>query len=69
MWSLSMTSVTSSVLVPGDGGGELEDGKTCRVAFLMRSYTEEAGERYGAQVEKGSIRTFLREWLEEQGTS
>lgn len=50
------------------GGGELEDGKTCRVAFLMRSYTEEAGERYGAQVEKGSIRTFLREWLEEQGT-
>ena len=34
----------------------------------MRSYTEEAGERYGAQVEKGSIRTFLREWLEEQGT-
>ena len=50
------------------GGGELEDGKTCRVAFLMRSYTEEAGERYGALVEKGSVRAFLREWLEEQGT-
>lgn len=50
------------------GGGELEDGGICRVAFLMKSYTEETGAAYGAQVEKGSIRTFLREWLEEQGT-
>ncbi|MCM1534286.1 MAG: ABC transporter substrate-binding protein [Clostridium sp.] len=50
------------------GGGDLEDGETYRVAFLTRSYTEEVGEAYSAQVEKGSIRTFLREWLAEQGT-
>lgn len=50
------------------GGGELEDGETCRVAFLMNSYTEEIGGIYSAAVEKGSIRTFLREWIEAQGT-
>ena len=50
------------------GGGELEDGRTCQVAFLMKSYTEETGAAWGAQVERGSVRTFLREWLEEQGT-
>ena len=50
------------------GGGELEDGRTCQVAFLMKSYTEETGAACGAQVERGSVRTFLREWLEEQGT-
>ena len=46
----------------------LEDGRTCQVAFLMKSYTEETGAACGAQVERGSVRTFLREWLEEQGT-
>lgn len=50
------------------GGGELEDGRTCQVTFLMKSYTEETGAAWGAQVERGSVRTFLREWLEEQGT-
>ncbi len=50
------------------GGGELEDGRTYRVAFPMHSYTEEVGSAYGAQVEKGSLRTYLREWLEAQGT-
>lgn len=50
------------------GGGELEDGETYRVAFPMRSYTEETGQTCGAQVEKGSVRTFLREWLTEQKT-
>ena len=50
------------------GGGELEDGRTCQVAFRMKSYTEETGAACGAQVERGSVRTFLREWLEEQGT-
>lgn len=50
------------------GGGELADGEACRVAFLMNTYTEETGAAYGAQVEKGFVRTFLRGWLEEQGT-
>lgn len=49
-------------------GRELEDGEICRVAFLKASYTEEVGEACGAQTEKGSIRTFLREWLEAQAT-
>lgn len=55
------------VLVTRDGV-ELADSEICQVAFLMRSYTEEDGEAYGARVEKGSIRTILREWLAEQGT-
>lgn len=50
------------------GGGELEDGAPYRVAFLMQAYTEEAGRAYGAQVEKGSVKEFLRSWLAEQGT-
>ena len=50
------------------GGGELEDGETYRVAFLAQSYTGEAGQAYRAQIEKGSIRTFLRDWLTEQKT-
>lgn len=50
------------------GGSKLEDGKTYQVAFLMESYTRETGELYHAQVEDGSFRTFLREWLKEQGS-
>lgn len=50
------------------GGGELEEDKTYRVAFLMKSYTEEVGERFSAQVEKGSVSLFLREWLTRQKT-
>ena len=48
------------------GGGQVEENRTYRVAFLMGSYTEAAGQAYRAQVEKGSIRTFLRSWLTEQ---
>lgn len=50
------------------GGGEPEDDKIYQVAFLMQTYTEETGQACGARVEEGSIRTFLREWLEEQKT-
>ncbi|MCI8624563.1 MAG: extracellular solute-binding protein [Provencibacterium sp.] len=55
------------ILVP-KGGAELEDGKTYQVAFLMRSYTEEVGRTYTAQVKEGFVRNFLRAWLEEQKT-
>lgn len=50
------------------GGGELEDNETYRVAFLIWSYTEEVVQTYSPQTEKGSIRTYLREWMAEQGT-
>lgn len=49
-------------------GGEPEDDKTYRVAFLMQTYTEEIGQTYDAQVRAGSIRMFLRDWMEAQGT-
>lgn len=48
--------------------GELEDEKVYRVAFLMGGYTEEVAQIYGIQEEKGSLRTFLRDWLEKQKT-
>lgn len=47
-------------------GGELEEDQTYQVAFLMESYTHEAGELYEARIENGSFRTFLREWLKAQ---
>lgn len=50
------------------GGGELEDGTVYQVAFLTGSYTEETGQEYSAQVEKGSFQSILREWLAEQKT-
>ncbi len=50
------------------GGGELEDNEVYQIAFLMQSYTEEAGQAYNARVEKGAVRGFLREWLTEQKT-
>lgn len=50
------------------GGVELEDDKTYQVVFLMKGYTEEVGQRYDVRVETGSLRDFLRAWLEEQGT-
>lgn len=50
------------------GGGELEDGATYKVAFLMNGYTQEMAQTYSAQVEKGSLRAFLRAWLGEQKT-
>lgn len=48
--------------------GEPKDEAVCRVAFLMGGYTEEAAQTYGIQEEKGSLRAFLRDWLEEQKT-
>ena len=50
------------------GGGQPEDGVAYQVAFLMQSYTEEVGQAYDAQVEGGSIRTFMRDWLTQQKT-
>lgn len=49
-------------------GGEPENDKTYRVAFAASSYTEEAGEAGGVQVEEGTLSTFVRAWLEEQKT-
>lgn len=46
----------------------LEDDTVYQVAFLAGSYTEETGQMYHVQVEKGSLREFLRLWLEEQKT-
>lgn len=37
------------------------------VAFTAASYTEEVGEAYNVQVEEGTLSTFVRTWLEEQG--
>lgn len=48
------------------GGGELDDDVTYQVVFPMQGYTEEIGQTYNARVEKGSLRTFLRDWLTEQ---
>ena len=50
------------------GGGELEDGKTYQVAFLMNGYTEQTAQTYRAQVKEGSLQEFLRTWLTEQKT-
>ncbi|MCM1537558.1 MAG: ABC transporter substrate-binding protein [bacterium] len=50
------------------GGMELEDDQIYRIAFIKDSYTEEVGQTYNVQVEKGSLRTFLREWFAEQKT-
>ncbi|MCM1297340.1 MAG: ABC transporter substrate-binding protein [Muribaculaceae bacterium] len=50
------------------GGAELADDQTYQVAFPMYCYTEEVGQAYDAQVEKGSLRTFLRDWLTAQNT-
>lgn len=50
------------------GDGELEDDQTYQVAFLMRSYTNEAGELYNAQIVEGSFEDIFRDWLKEQQT-
>ncbi len=49
------------------GDMELEDGQTYQIAFFMEGYTEEVGQTYGAEVIKGSVRGFLRTYLEEKG--
>lgn len=48
------------------GGRELEDGETYEIAVPMGAYTEETGEAYSVKVKEGSLRTFLRDWLEGQ---
>ena len=48
------------------GGGEPADDEELRVAFFMSGYTEEAARTYSAQVCQGSLRSFVRTWLEEQ---
>ena len=50
------------------GGTPLEDNETYRIAFVANSYTEEVGRTYSVQVEEGTLSTFVRAWLEEQGT-
>ena len=50
------------------GEEALEDGTVYRVALLMEGYTEAAAQTYKVRVEKGSLREFLRIWLEAQGT-
>ena len=44
------------------------DGEAYRGAFTANSYTEEVGQTYNVQVEEGTLSTFVRAWLEEQGT-
>ena len=50
------------------GDAPLEDGETYRIAFTANSYIEEVDQTYNVQVEEGSLSTFVRTWLEEQGT-
>ena len=68
----SMQALSSTRLENGDEIGLMpfisEDGETYRVAFTANSYTEEVGQTYNVQIEKGSLSTFVRIWLEEQGT-
>lgn len=53
-------------LLVARGGRALEDGGTYRVVFPRNGYTEEAAAAYGAEIVKGSLREFLRAYLEEQ---
>lgn len=48
------------------GDSRLEEDRVYRVAFFMGGYTEEAAGAYSAEVCEGSLRAFLRTWLEEQ---
>jgi raffinose/stachyose/melibiose transport system substrate-binding protein len=53
-------------LLVAKGDRAPEDNGTYRVAFLRNGYTEETAAAYGAEVMKGSLREFLRTYLEEQ---
>ena len=50
------------------GSAPLEDDRTYQIAFTANGYTEEVGETYNVQGDEGSLSTFVRIWLEEQGT-
>lgn len=49
------------------GDRELEDDATYKIAFLTQGYTQETADAYGAEIREGSLRSILREWLEQQG--
>ena len=48
------------------GGGKLEDDAVYKIAFLQKGYTQETADAYSAEIIQGSLRTFLRTWLQEQ---
>lgn len=50
------------------GNKELQDDASYQVAFFLDGYTEETAQNYDAQVYDGSLREFLKKWLEEQKT-
>ncbi|MCI8465584.1 MAG: carbohydrate ABC transporter substrate-binding protein [Lachnospiraceae bacterium] len=49
-------------------GETLQTDRSYQVAFFGKGYTEETAEAYSAQTFEGSLQSFLREWLEQQGT-
>lgn len=57
-----------SYLLVTKGDAELKDDTAYQVAFLMKGYTEETAEKYGAQIHEESLRRILCTWLEEQKT-
>lgn len=65
---LELASETYPYVLVTRGGAPLEDDETYRIAFTANGYAEEVGETYNVQVEEGSLSTFVRTWLEEQGT-
>ena len=50
------------------GDQELNDNTEYLVAFFMNGYTQETADAYSARICTGSLRLFLRAWLEEQKT-
>lgn len=47
-------------------GAALEPDGVYRVAFLMKGYTQETAEAFSAEIIPGSVRSYVRSWLEEQ---
>lgn len=48
------------------GDAALQDQQSYQVAFFMDGYTEDTEKAYDARLCEGSLRQFLRAWLEEQ---
>lgn len=67
-FDIAGNGITFPYLLVVRGDKELEDDKTYQIAFCKSGYTEETAQAYSAQVEKGSLRTILRDYLEEQKT-
>lgn len=55
-------------LLVARGDRELEDSETYQIAFLAQGYTQETADTYGAEVRTASLRSILREWLENEKT-